>query len=104
LTSVALRRFLHQGLAHGKRHRVGGGQRRKDRAVFAPPWLFLPGKPELFLWHDAFEFIREFPTIQERIGVISLDFELLPKSAGAPDPGSGFEAARYLAKQPRYVR
>jgi hypothetical protein len=59
----------------------------------------LPGKPELFLWHDSNQFAREFPSIEDRVGVISLDYELLPKTVSAPDPGSGIEAARFLIQQ-----
>ena len=56
--------------------------------------------PELRCWRNAAQMIREIGPLLPRVRVISLDHDREPEGEGAPDPGTGWDVAKFLAAQP----
>jgi len=54
---------------------------------------------ELVIWRDAPSMVAELPTHLPSADLISLDHDLNPVDACAPDPGTGMDVVKLLAPQ-----
>src|SRR5215207_4902570 len=54
---------------------------------------------ELHIWRDAWTMIREMDALLPQAMLISLDHDLEPEDAHAPDPGTGWDVTKVLAER-----
>jgi hypothetical protein len=55
---------------------------------------------DLKIWFDAPTMIAEMPAWFDEVCIFSLDHDLSPRFERAPDPGTGWEVAEFLAGHP----